>query len=68
MSVLDNEIKVLSKLADDGSTYWTAYYPSIPECAGGGSTAEEAINEAKENLKVYLEFLEKRENEHRFER
>lgn len=52
------EIRVCPKVADDGSTYWTASYPSLPGCIGGGDTIEEAINEAKENLEVYLEFLE----------
>lgn len=54
----DYEIRVFPKLADDGSTYWTACYPSIPGCVGGGDTVEEAICDAKENLSVYLEFLE----------
>ena len=52
------EMKVFPKIADDGSIYWTVVYPSIPECIGGGDTVEEAINDAKENLEVYLEFLE----------
>ena len=51
------EVRVFPKLAEDGSTYWTAYYPSIPDCIGGGDTVEEAICEAKENLELYLEFL-----------
>ena len=52
------EIRIYPKIADDGSTYWTAIYPSIPECIGGGDTVEEAIRDAEENLAVYLEFLE----------
>ena len=52
------EIRVFPKLAEDGTTYWTASYPSIPGCIGGGETVEEAISDAKENLQVYLEFLE----------
>lgn len=52
------EIRVFPKVAEDGSTYWTACYPSIPGCVGGGDTVEEAICEAKENLDVYLEYLE----------
>ena len=50
------EIRIIPKLADD-SVYWTAYFPSIPDCVGGGDTAEEALIEAQENLKIYLEFL-----------
>lgn len=52
------EVRVYPKKADDGSTYWTAVYPSIPGCVGGGDTPEEAIIEAQENLEVYLEYLE----------
>lgn len=52
------EIRVFPKVAEDGSTYWTATFPSVPECIGGGDTPEEAMNEARENLEVYIEFLE----------
>lgn len=52
------EIRVYPKIADDNSVYWTAYYPSIPGCIGGGDTQEEAMKEAKENLEIYLEYLE----------
>ncbi len=52
------EIRVFPKLADDGSTYWTACYPSVPGCVGGGDTLEEAISDAQENLNVYLEYLQ----------
>ncbi len=51
------EMKVSPKIAEDGSTYWTVSFPSVPNCVGGGDTAEEAINEAKENLEFYLEYL-----------
>lgn len=52
------EIRVFPKLADDGSTYWTACYPSVPGCVGGGDTLEKAISDAQENLSVYLEYLQ----------
>lgn len=52
------EIRIFPKIAEDGSTYWTACYPSLPGCIGGGDTVEEAVSEAKENLEIYLEFLE----------
>ncbi len=52
------EVRVYPKKAEDGTTYWTAVYPSIPGCVGGGDTPEEAIVEAQENLEIYLEFLE----------
>ena len=51
------EIRVFPKIAEDGSTYWTACFPSIPECVGGGDTIEEAIEDAKGNLEFYLEYL-----------
>ena len=52
------EVRVYPKKAEDGSTYWTAMYPSVPGCIGGGDTPEEAIIEAQENLEVSLEYLE----------
>lgn len=52
------ELKVYPKIADDSNVYWTACFPSIPNCIGGGDTPEEAMREAHENLEVYLEFLE----------
>lgn len=52
------EVRVYPKKAEDGTTYWTAMYPSVPGCVGGGDTPEEAIVEAQENLEVYLEYLE----------
>lgn len=51
------EIRVFPKYAEDGSTYWTASYPAIPNCVGCGDTVEEAIGEAKENLEIYLDYL-----------
>lgn len=52
------EVRVYPKKAEDGTTYWTAMYPSVPGCVGGGDTPEEAIVEAQGNLEVYLEYLE----------
>ena len=51
------EMRVFPKTADDGTTYWTATFSSVPECIGGGDTLEEAVKEAMENLTVYTEFL-----------
>ena len=56
--MMNYEIKVFPQTADDGSTYWTACFPAIPECVGGGDTPEEAVAEANENLSFYLEYLE----------
>lgn len=48
------EIKTISKLDADGNIYWTAFFPKIDGVVGGGNNEQEAINEAKENLKIYL--------------
>lgn len=62
------EIRVFPKLADDGSIYWTACYPSVPGCVGGGDTLEEAISDAQENLNVYLEHLQEEKSKQKSER
>lgn len=51
------EIRVFPLKAEDGSTYWTAKYPAVEGCVGGGDTPEEAIAEAQENLELLLEYL-----------
>lgn len=56
--MLNYEIRVIPKLDDSGKTYWTAVFPAIPGCIGGGDTAEEAIKEANENLELFLAYLE----------
>ena len=53
------EMRVFPKKAEDGTTYWTATFTSVPECIGGGDTPEEAVKEAMESLTVYTEFLKK---------
>ena len=35
------EIRVIPKEDVEGKTYWTAFYPAIEGCVGGGETAEE---------------------------
>lgn len=59
--MLNYEIRVFPSKAADGSVYWTARFPAIEGCVGGGDTVEEAIAEAQDNLEIYLEFL-KEEN------
>lgn len=56
--MLNYEIRVIPKLDDSGKTYWTAFFPAIPGCVGGGDNAEEAMREANENLELFLEYLE----------
>lgn len=42
----------------NGKTEWVAEYPSLPYLVGGGDNPEEAIKEAEENKKVYIEECE----------
>ena len=58
MKTRDYEIKVIPKKDADGDTYWTASFPAVDGCIGGGKTPKEAIDEAYENLEVFLEYLE----------
>ena len=51
------EIRVFPRKAEDGSTYWTAWFPAVEGCVGGGDTPQEAIGEANENLEVFLTYL-----------
>lgn len=39
-------------------TEWAAEYPSLPYLVGGGDSPEEAVKEAEENKKVYIEECE----------
>lgn len=39
----------------NGKTEWAAEYPSLPYLVGGGDSPEEAVKEAEENKKVYIE-------------
>lgn len=36
---------------------WTAEFPDVSGCVGGGETPEEAMKEALENLEVHLDFM-----------
>ena len=42
----------------NGKTEWVAEYPSLPYLVGGGNSPEEAVKEAEENKKVYIEECE----------
>lgn len=42
----------------DGKIEWVAEYPSLPYLVGGGDSPEEAVKEAEENKKVYIEECE----------
>ena len=52
------EIRLIPKKDKQGKTYWTAFFPAIEGCVGGGDSEEEAIKEAKENLEVLFDYLE----------
>lgn len=56
--MLNYELKVFPKRDENGKTYWTALFPRINGCVGGGDTPEEAIKAAEENLEIYIEFLQ----------
>ena len=52
------EIRLIPKKDAQGKTYWTAFFPAIEGCVGGGDTEEEAVKEAKENLEVLFDYLQ----------
>nr|MBQ4318646.1 type II toxin-antitoxin system HicB family antitoxin [Clostridia bacterium] len=54
----DYEIKIVPGKDASGNIYWTASFPAVDGCIGGGDTPESAVKEAYENLEVYLEYLE----------
>ena len=43
---------------ENGKTEWAAEYPSLPYLVGGGDSPEEAVKEAEENKKVYIDECE----------
>lgn len=59
---MKNKIELSLNIADDGSVYYTAKFPDIDGCVGGGSTPTEAVREAKKNLKIYLDYQKEQEN------
>ena len=50
---MNYEVRVVPKFDVENKCYWTAFFPTVPECVGGGKSVEEAY----ENLEVYLEYL-----------
>jgi predicted RNase H-like HicB family nuclease len=42
---------------DPESDYWIVECPSLPGCVSQGKTREEAINNIKEAIEVYVEVL-----------
>lgn len=52
------EVRAIPKIDCEGNRYWTAYFPAVEGVVGGGATIEEAIEEAEENLEVFLEYLQ----------
>ncbi len=60
---MNYEIRLIPKQDAENKTYWTAFFPAIKGCVGGGTTPEEAIQEAKENLEIYIEYLKEEKME-----
>lgn len=54
----DCTIFVYPIFMENGKTEWAAEYPSLPYLVGGGDSPEEAVKEAEENKKVYIEECE----------
>ena len=50
------ELQVRQYTDNGGGVYYTAFFPSISGCVGGGDTPEEAISEAMENYEVFLAY------------
>ena len=48
--------QVLIYPGEDG--YWVAECPSLPGCISQGKTREEAINNVREAIELYIETLE----------
>ena len=51
------ELRLVRKEDANGHLYWSAFFPAVNDCVGGGETYEEAINEAYNNLEIYLDYL-----------
>jgi predicted RNase H-like HicB family nuclease len=47
------KIKIVLEPSDEGG--FTVYVPSLPGCISEGETEEEAINNIKEAIELYLE-------------
>ncbi len=47
------KLKIVLETSDEGG--FTVYVPSLPGCISEGDTEEEAINNIKEAIELYLE-------------
>lgn len=50
--------KIVLELQDDGG--YTAYVPSLPGCVSQGDTTDEATENVKEAIQLYIESLNAR--------
>ena len=50
------KLKIVLEPSEDGG--YTVYVPSLPECISEGDTVEEAIQNIKEAIELYLEPVE----------
>lgn len=54
---MDYRMNVYPIYLENGKGQWCVEYPELSGCVGGGDTIEEAIADALESKKVYLEYL-----------
>jgi predicted RNase H-like HicB family nuclease len=50
------KLKVVLETSDEGG--YTAYVPSLPGCISEGDTVEEALENVREAVELYLEPIE----------
>lgn len=50
------KVKIVLEPSDEGG--FTAYVPSLPGCISEGNTREEALNNIREAIELYLEPIE----------
>ena len=56
-NIEDYKIMLSSEVTEDGVFYY-AEFREFDFCSGGGATPDEAVREARENLKIYIEEME----------
>lgn len=54
---MEYKMNVYPIFVNEDSIEWSAEFPDLIGCVGGGSTPEEAVREAIASKEIYLEFL-----------
>ena len=54
---IDDYKVMISKIETEAGTEFFAEYREFDFCCGGGETVEEAVNEARQNLEIYIDEL-----------